>query len=148
MDLQQLGRALQEGSLWVRRTLTCIEDCDKDATWLAIRLGDGDLRVDWFCEDHADPAWAIADGSKLLDDPNLLLVMQPGAVATCTLRPRGPRGLRCGGPEEYLAIYPFGSPDGSMRVAPSCSACMKGHYAVPGEVLVLPRRLVLEDLPD
>jgi hypothetical protein len=135
--------------LWVRRTLTCIEDCDKDATWLAIRLKNGDLHVDWFCEAHADPAWGkIADGIKLLDDPNLLLAIQPGAITTCTLRPRGPRGPRCGAPEEYLAIYLFGSHDGEMRLGPSCSACMNGHYAAEGEVLVLPRGLLFEDLPD
>jgi hypothetical protein len=147
MDLEQLVQTLREGSLWVRRTLTCT-DCDKDATWLAIRLSDRDLRVDWFCDDDADPEWTVADIQKLIDDPNLLLVIQPGAVATCTLRPRGPRGPRCGAPEEYLAIYPFDTPDGKIRVGPSCSACMNGHYAAHGEVLALPRELVLADLPD
>lgn len=144
MDLEQLREALREGSLWVRRTLTCIEDCDKDATWLAIRLRDDDLRADWFCDDHADPAWLRGDGRMLLD-PDLLAVFQPGAMATCTLRPRG---LRCGAPEEYLAIYLFGSPDGTMRIGSCCSACMKGHYAAHGEVLVLRYRLGLDDPPD
>lgn len=142
MDFAELQSYVKHGSLWVRRTTTCMGDCDSVPTWLALYFEGGELRAEWHCEDHVEQSFKV--DPDLARFPTLILSLQPGERSTCSTRPNGPSSPLCGNPEEYLALYLAADAE-DVRLGPTCSRCMQGSWI--GDGMVLPRHTGLRQDP-